>query len=268
MPARPTLRRAASSLTSGVVAILLCLSVAAVPAAGEPDNPVLRPAGTDGAVTASEPVLPTADYKGGRYVVVLRDQPAASYTGGLKGLKPTGGAARKFVPDSSRTHAYADHLRSTQREVAASVGARRLASYSLTTNGFAADLTAKQAARLAADPRVAELVENELLHVTDATASTGYTTSTDYLGLEGEGGVWDSIGGPQEAGKGTVVGIIDTGIAPENPSFAGDPLGTTSGPAPYRDGDTIVFHKSDSSDFTGVCQAGEQFTADDCSTKI
>lgn len=269
MPSRPILRRVISLMTSATLAILLCLCVApATPAAPEPDNPVLRPAGTDGAVAAAKSLLPSADYEPGRYIVVLRDPAAANYAGGLNGLKPTGGPSRQFVPDSTRTRAYTDYLSSTQREVAASVGATRLASYSLTTNGFAANLTATQAARLATDPRVAQLVENKRLHVTDATTSTGYTTSTDYLGLEGEGGVWDSIGGPGQAGQGIVAGIIDTGIAPENPSFAGAPLGTTNGAAPYRDGDTIVFHKSDGSDFTGVCQTGEQFTADDCSTKI
>ncbi len=55
---------------------------------------------------------------------------------------------------------------------------------------------------------------------------------------------------------------------PENPAFAGDALGTDPSAGPYLDGDSIVFEKADGGTFTGVCQEGEQFTADDCNTKL
>ena len=41
-----------------------------------------------------------------------------------------------------------------------------------------------------------------------------------------------------------------------------------AGAEPYLDGDSITFQKADGSVFRGVCETGEQFTADDCSTKI
>ncbi|WP_199184355.1 S8 family serine peptidase [Cryobacterium sp. Y62] len=62
--------------------------------------------------------------------------------------------------------------------------------------------------------------------------------------------------------------MLDTGLAPENPSFAGDPLGTTPGADPYLDGDAITMQKSDGTTFTGQCIAGVQFDAADCSTKV
>ena len=43
-----------------------------------------------------------------------------------------------------------------------------------------------------------------------------------FLGLTDRGGLWDQLGGARDAGDGVVVGIVDSGIWPENPSFAGD----------------------------------------------
>ena len=254
-------------LRSLVLALPLALSLGtlAAPAVADPTPaaPALTPAGDRGGVEATDPApIAGGEYDAGRYVVVLRDPAAASYAGGVRGLRPVVGEGRTFAADGARVSAYADHLTRAQSEVAGDVGVAPLATYTLTTNGFAADLTARQAARLAADPRVASVTENELLHLADATTSTGY------LGLEGDGGVWDSLGGTGEAAKGIVVGVIDSGIAPENPSFAGDPLGKVDGPAPFRQGSSIVFHKSDGTDYRGLCVSGQQFTAASCSTKL
>lgn len=226
------------------------------------DPGVLSPAGVaDGPVAAHRLTPSPSAFEAGTYVVVLRDPAAADYRGGVAGLRPTAGDG-SFAAGSARTRAYTAHLAEVQREVASSVDVTPLASYSLATNGFAARLTAAQAARLSSDPRVSDVVASELLHLQDATTSTGY------LGLEGDGGVWETVGGPAEAGRGIVVGVIDTGIAPENPSFAGGALGTADGVEPFRDGSAIVFHKSDGTDFRGTCQTGEQFTAASCSQKI
>ncbi|CAI5942572.1 unnamed protein product [Closterium sp. NIES-64] len=44
------------------------------------------------------------------------------------------------------------------------------------------------------------------------------TDSPKFLGLPGK--VWPAVGGRSKAGEGTVLGIVDTGIWPEHPSFS------------------------------------------------
>ncbi|MBH0129837.1 S8 family serine peptidase [Salinibacterium sp. NK8237] len=203
------------------------------------------------------------EFTPGRYIVTMVDQAAATYDGGVRGFDATTppegeqlDTRRQVVQD------YTEYLEEKQDDVAASVGADIDYSYTLATNGFAADLTAAQAVELSANKLVASIVPDELKHITAAQRST------EFLGLEGEDGLWASIGGAETAGEGIVVGVLDTGFAPENPAFAGDALGSTPGAAPYVDGDSIVFEKSDGQTFTGVCTEGDQFTADDCSTKV
>ncbi|MCW4386069.1 S8 family serine peptidase [Salinibacterium sp. SYSU T00001] len=199
----------------------------------------------------------------GRYIVTLADKPVATYDGGVRGFDATTPEkGEQLNPKRQAVQEYDDYLVDTQREVAASVGAEIDASYTLATNGFSADLTVEQLAALSANKMVASLVPDELKQVTEVQRST------EFLGLEGENGVWAATGGAETAGEGVVVGVLDTGIAPENPAFAGEPLGTTAGPEPYREGDAIVYAKSDGGTFRGACETGEQFTADDCNTKV
>jgi hypothetical protein len=199
----------------------------------------------------------------GRYIVTLADSAVATYDGGITGYPAT-------TPDTgdqlnarkAPAQSYSDYLASKQQDVAASVGADIDASYTMALNGFSANLSSEQAAKLASSRDVLAITPDELKHITA-------TPSTDFLGLSGESGVWSSVGGPDEAGAGVVVGILDTGIAPENPAFAGEPLGTTAGAEPYlSDADTISYVKGDGDTFTGTCQTGVQFGVDDCSTKI
>ena len=204
----------------------------------------------------------TETLKGGRYIVTLRGNAAATYTGGLTGLPATApkkGTSLKMT--SSATQKYTAFLSKQQKSVAESVGARTLSTFSLATNGFTAKLTSAQATALQQDARVSKLVKDELLHPLAVS-------SADFLGLSGENGVWAKNGGVAVAGKGVVVGIIDTGIAPENASFAGSALGTTAGTEPYLDGTAIKYTKGDGGVFTGECVSGVQFDASDCSTKI
>lgn len=204
----------------------------------------------------------------GRYVVTLTGDPLATYDGDVRGLERTRPREGRRVDTTSRAaREYRQHLRQEQDQVAASVDAEPTRRYDVSLNGFAATLSAEQARDLSRAPGVLSVSKDTLHKATDDK------NSVDYLGLSGQGGVWDDLGGTAAAGRGVVVGVLDTGIWPESASFAGQALSTTKPPTsdryrPYRTGSTITVPKSDGSTFTGTCQTGEQFTADLCNTKL
>ena len=216
---------------------------------------------------SAAPVVPggagQTSFEPGRYVVTLAESAVARYDGGIAGYEgTTPDAGDQLNSRKAPAQNYSDYLETRQKDVAAEVGADIEYSYTMALNGFSADLTAAQAAKLASNKGVVAVTPDELKHITA-------TPSTEFLGLEGENGVWAATGGVETAGEGVVVGILDTGIAPENPAFAGDPLGTAAGDEPYRSGDNAISYvKGDGNTFTGTCQTGEQFGVDDCSTKI
>jgi subtilisin family serine protease len=81
-----------------------------------------------------------------------------------------------------------------------------------------------QALRVAAQPGVKLVVPDEMHQVTSAPTATGETDRSernnlyDFLNLNGPGEAWQS----GITGENVVVGVIDTGIWPEHPSFADD----------------------------------------------
>jgi len=213
------------------------------------------------ATTANAVALPsgTTAYEDGRYIVVLAEDALATYEGGIRGLAPTAPQRGQGLDASApASRAYTAHLEARHQDVAASVGATIDVDLTAAINGFVADLTGEQAEDLARQSGVRSVEANEILQITSSPAN-------DYLELEA---LWEQAGGMGEAGAGVVVGVLDTGIAPENPFFAGEPLGTAAGSEPYLDGETITYVKGDGNTFTGVCETGSGFTADDCSTKI
>ncbi|MFE7845406.1 S8 family serine peptidase [Microbacterium sp. NPDC057407] len=202
------------------------------------------------------------DLPAGRYIVVLDEAPVATYDGGEPGLAPTKpDEGAKLDANSTESKKYSRFLQDRQTDVAADAGVTPDGNLTVTLNAFTANLTARQAAKLAGTKGVQSVVPDEILHP-DAVPST------EFLGLEGETGVWNAVGGIEAAGAGTVVGVIDTGIAPENPSFAGEPLGTSAGAEPYLDGNTVTFAKADGNTFRSARVTGQQWNNDDYSTKL
>ncbi len=242
--------RVAAALGSLLVTVALVASTMQ-PATAEPLFPQALPAAVPGT-----------------YVVTLADQPIASYDGSTNGMaatRPKGG--RKVRTDTDAAKRYRSFLTEVQDRIAGLVDAEVLQRFSVTLNGFSAKLTPTQAQRLERTTGVVSVVKDTLHTATDDR------NSTDYLRLNGKSGVWESLGGSDVAGEGIVVGVLDTGIWPESKSFAGKPLkpGEPKGDAgyqPHLDGDAIVMDKSDGSTFRGTCQTGEEWTADECNSKL
>ncbi|MDH2413742.1 S8 family serine peptidase [Nocardioides sp. CER19] len=155
----------------------------------------------------------------------------------------------------------------------------------VAANAFAVNVDHAAAVRLAADPKVAAVVPDELFQATGLTAaapaapgrrthdrshtvlpthprghgrpgtrppyhpgpSSSVPTEEDFLDLTGHGEAYDS----GIDGTGVLVGVIDTGIWPEHPSFADD--GTLPA-APVLAGDSCQFGNTsanpDDKDFT------------------
>lgn len=110
-------------------------------------------------------------------------------------------------------------------------------------NGFSALLTHEQAEKLAGNPKVARVVPDELHQATT-------DSSPDFIGLDGRRAS-TSAWAAGYTGKGVVVGVIDTGIWPEHPSFADNgmpapPIDTSTlpcefGNATHRPAEDVVF---------------------------
>ncbi|MEO3778019.1 S8 family serine peptidase [Micromonospora sp. B11E3] len=175
------------------------------------------------------------------YLVQLADAPVASYAGGVAGLaatKPARGG--KVDLDSSSTRAYRGHLAARKGDVRrkGGVGATQtVRDFDVTFNGFAANLTEAQAGKLRHTAGVLNVWKNEIRQ-----ADTVGTPQM--LGLEGRKGVWEKqFKGDEHAGEGVIVGIIDSGIWPDNPSFA-------ALPEPRPDAATVA------GKWRGVCDQG------------
>lgn len=256
--------RKRSTLATATLALSLLATPAWHVAEAAPPGP-----GTTGAPhesTGGHVDLP--EFVPGHYVVVLGEQPVATYDGGTPGLartKPQRG--QKVDLHSSAARAYRGHLEKRHQQVARRVGATPDQHYSVALNGFSADLSGSQAQELAAAPGVLA-VSPDVLH-----KPLDDRSSTDFLRLSGKTGLWSELGGTKVAGEGVVVGVIDTGVWPESDSFTGKKLPNKPPrkPAayqPYRSGSQIVMHKSDGTTFTGTCQTGDKFFAEDCNSKL
>ena len=187
------------------------------------------------------------------YIVQMLDQPAVLYEGGISGLpatKPAKGA--KIDPNSPNVRRYVDHLKGKHDSALNRVGGgQKLYSYGYAFNGFAAKLTEKQATRLEAGKGVVAVTE-------ETVDSVDTFTTPNFLGLTGASGYYQTTGA---VGEDVVIGVLDTGFWPENPTYS-DRTGTNpNGKSGKKDYQQIP-------GWHGKCTPGEQFNASMCNQKV
>lgn len=164
--------------------------------------------------------LPTPD----TYIVVLTDPALAAYQGGIQGLPATSPQATgetRLNSDSAASLQYKSYLAQKQsallaamsRELGRSVAA--IHQYKTALNGIAVRLSPAEAERMAKLSGVQKVLRDHWsFPATDTTPAFIGATS-----------IWSgaSTGGlPGTKGEGIIVGVIDTGIWPEHPSFKDD----------------------------------------------
>ncbi|WP_308364609.1 MULTISPECIES: S8 family serine peptidase [unclassified Microbulbifer] len=159
-------------------------------------------------------LTPKAEKSRKVYIVQLADKPLAAYEGSIPGLAATKPSKnQKINLQSTNVRNYAGFLASRRQQALAAVpGARKIYDYKVAFNGFAAQMTPKEAEALRARKDVLGVWEDRLLKP--------HTNSTpDFLGLTGVHGPW--LWGV--TGEDVVIGVIDSGIHPEHPSVADVP---------------------------------------------
>src|SRR5438067_786331 len=168
--------------------------------------------------TASTPTAAPAD--NGVYIVQMSPAPAVAYTGGIPGYNATAPKpGQKIDPLATDTVKYVGYLKSKHDEALGKVGGGpKLYDYAFSYDGFAAKLTAKQAAAMAKQPEVVAISPDEV--VSQDTSSTPH-----FLGLDDPNGLWSQLGGLTAlkkgpgAGENIIIGLVDSGIWPESKSF-------------------------------------------------
>jgi subtilisin family serine protease len=176
------------------------------------------------AVFAAKPSSQDAESSGpanGVYIVQMKLAPAAAYRGDIPGYNATAPRqGQKIDPLAPDTVRYVGYLKGKHDEALRKVGGgAKIHDYAISFNGFAAKLTAKQAAALATQKDVLAVTPDEL--VNQDTSSTPH-----FLELDAAGGLWQQLGGPtgtrtrSGAGENIVIGVIDSGIWPTSRSFS------------------------------------------------
>lgn len=219
--------------------------------------------GLPAAASADEPEPATS-----LYVVLLARPPLATYSGSIPGYPATTvEPGDRFDATRSAVTRYRDYLRDGQQRILDSLGdPETVYSYTTAVNGFAAMLTLRQVQQLQASHGVLTVQPSHTVQPAGLATATGSATpsaadhgtdtdSSQLLDLAGRHGAWHQVGGIDEAGKGEVIGVVGTGIWPENPSFDGLPL------------DRSRLHRA-LPGFTGTCEPGEHWSKSTCNSKV
>ena len=194
----------------------------------------------------------------GLYFVLLEDAPLAMYRGGVDDLAATSAEATgqsRLDTDSAASRAYLDHLAQAQddatRQVEDLLGhdVHVADAYRYALNGFAAELSPEEAAAVLQLPGVSTVLPDE-----QRTLDTDLSNE-----LIGSPAIWAGETGPDLGtyGEGVIVGMIDSGVNPDHPSFAATDGEGYTHTNPYGSGT-----------FVGVCADDAESPEDICNDKL
>ena len=209
-----------------LIALVLAVSAVAAPAGAGP-RPSAPPRASVGSAVASA-TSPTARLarsdaallrlRGSRPIPVMVRfdvDPIASYAGGIPGLRATSpGVTGSLRLGSNRVRSYRRFLTSRMTSIADSIrrtvpGARLLRTFDVVYGGASMLVPAGRVRDVLRVPGVVAVQRDRLAH-------TLTTTTPHFLGADQ---VWPTLGGPARAGRNVVIGVLDSGIWPEHPSF-------------------------------------------------
>jgi subtilisin family serine protease len=151
-------------------------------------------------------------------IIELEVEPVATYEGDVPGFAATNPRARGLTkldtrrPEVRNYRAYVQDQLDTFEAAAERVlpGIEVVDELDLVVGGVTAVVPEDAIDDIAALPGVAAVYEDELLQLdTDA--------SPEFIGAPT---LWNQLGGDDAAGEGVIVGVLDTGIWPEHPSFS------------------------------------------------
>jgi subtilisin family serine protease len=191
-------------------------------------------------------------------IVKLEAASLASYAGGVEGLpatSPTVTGEGELDVNSADSQLYLEYLAeqtetfqaAAKSAIPASVVTHR---YDLILGGVAMVVPVGQLDELAGLPGVQAVYEDKLLQI-DTERSPAFI---------GAPTTWSKLGGQGSAGEGVIVGVLDTGIWPEHPSYSDpDPLGKPYAAPPAPPVGTRAC------EFTGGANPGAPFT---CNNKL
>ena len=183
----------------------------------------------------------------------------------------------RFNPEHSVTRNYVQRIQAQQQAVLGSINLQNqeLHSYRYTFNGFAVSLTPAQAKQLRLHKQVASVWEDRRRRLTtkDSPAFLGLLDAGDGL-RSGLGLTGDDI----------IIGVIDSGVTPQHPSFA-EREKRTDAPSICRSSwaensllglwlcrryrrDGPLLYEDIPPDWRGACETGENFREEDCNRKL
>ena len=164
-------------------------------------------------------------------VVKLDNDFVAAYTGGVSGFpatNPKTRGARTIDLKGTDTARYRSFLKGKQDAFTGALatkikGSKVNAHYDLILNAVAVTVPDDKITAVAKLPGVAAVYP-------DTVEQVQTDTSPAFIGAPT---VWGNLGGQESSGEGVIVGVLDTGIWPEHPSFADpDPSGKRYAPPP------------------------------------